>query len=185
MLCVSMPVVTKQNMFTLRSRPALSRREVLRHSHFRGSYRDAVLRFDEKRTTSHGQLCCFRLHTMEQAKEFRHSHTKREITRLTHLDAEDSVQPHALRAIDQEFGRAFQEIVSRHLVGSKKNYFARIGSLIDARAADVILRLICAQGRVVRLEARTRSSCEYDGVESEVDKCKLSIEYITKFRRFQ
>ena len=65
----------------------------------------------------------------------------------------------------------------RHPVGRKKNHFARIGSLIDARAGDVILRLIRAQGRVVRLEARTRSSCEYDGVESEADMLKLSVEH--------
>ena len=62
----------------------------------------------------------------------------------------------------------FRQTVSSH---------ARIGSLIDARAVDVILRLIRAQSRVVRLEARTRSSCEYDGVESEADMFELSVEY--------
>ena len=39
------------------------------------------------------------------------------------------------------------------------------------------MRLIHAQGRVVRLEARTRSSCEYDGVESEADTFKLLVEH--------
>ena len=39
------------------------------------------------------------------------------------------------------------------------------------------LRLIHVQGRVVRLEARTRSCCEYDGVESEADVFKLSVEH--------
>ena len=37
----------------------------------------------------------------------------------------------------------------------------------DARAVDVILRLIRAEGRVVRREARTRSRCQFNGVESE------------------
>ena len=54
---------------------------------------------------------------------------------------------------------------------------ARIGSLINECAGDIILRLIHVQGRVVRLEARTRSSCEYDGVESEADMFKLSVEH--------
>ena len=82
----------------------------------------------------------------------------------------------AHRAIDQDLGRAFQRLSLRFCRG-KKNHFARIGSLTDARAGDVILRLIRAQGRVVRQEARTRSSCEYDGVESEADMFKLSVEH--------
>ena len=41
----------------------------------------------------------------------------------------------------------------------------------------VILRLIRAHGRVVRREARTRSSCQFDDVESEVDMFKLSVEH--------
>ena len=35
---------------------------------------------------------------------------------------------------------------------------------------DIYLVLVHVQGRVVRLEARTRSSCEYDSVESEATR---------------
>ena len=35
-----------------------------------------------------------------------------------------------------------------------------IGSVSEARVTDVVLRLIRAQGRVVRQEARTRSCCQ-------------------------
>ena len=50
--------------------------------------------------------------------------------------------------------------VSRH---------ALIGSVSEAREVNVVLRLIRAQGRVVRREARTRSCCQIRGVESEAD----------------
>ena len=45
---------------------------------------------------------------------------------------------------------------------------ALIGGVSEARAVDVVLRLIRAQGRVVRREARTPIMLpEFDGVESE------------------
>eukprot|EP00450_Noctiluca_scintillans_P039371 CAMPEP_0194478644 /NCGR_PEP_ID=MMETSP0253-20130528/2020_1 /TAXON_ID=2966 /ORGANISM="Noctiluca scintillans" /LENGTH=79 /DNA_ID=CAMNT_0039317759 /DNA_START=591 /DNA_END=830 /DNA_ORIENTATION=- len=47
---------------------------------------------------------------------------------------------------------------------------ALIGGVSEARAVDVVLRLIRAQGRVVRREARTPTILpEFDGVESEAD----------------
>ena len=45
-----------------------------------------------------------------------------------------------------------------------------IGSVSEARVIDVVLHLSCAQGRVLRQEARTRYAAEFDGVESEADR---------------
>ena len=45
-----------------------------------------------------------------------------------------------------------------------------IGSVSEARVTDVVLHLMCAQGRVVRQEARTRYTVEVDGIESEADR---------------
>ena len=45
-----------------------------------------------------------------------------------------------------------------------------IGSVSEARVIDNVLHLICAQGRVVRQEARTRYAAEVDGIESEADR---------------
>ena len=45
-----------------------------------------------------------------------------------------------------------------------------IGSVSEARVIDVVLHLMCAQGRVVRQEARTRYTVEVDGIESEADR---------------
>ena len=45
-----------------------------------------------------------------------------------------------------------------------------IGSVSDARVIDVVLHLMCAQGRVVRQEARTRYTVEVDDIECEADR---------------
>ena len=51
----------------------------------------------------------------------------------------------------------FKRLSHHHPVGRKKNHFARIGSLIDVCAGDVILRLIRAQ-RLVILQVTNESA---------------------------
>ena len=155
------------------------------------------------------------------------SHTKPEkSTRLTQLDAQDSLQPHctlchrprswqsppkrlsftclakenpssvilvargshvvvSLDEYDGTLPVSFDKLLQVMPGGGKRAVSANMQAVNswDQKQPRTdwqphqCLRLIRAQGHVVRREARTLSRCQFDGVESEADMFKLSVEH--------
>ena len=68
-------------------------------------------------------------------------------------------------------GRALQKDEFPRSCGRKKIHKQHPAQFVSqARVVDVILYLICAQGRVARQKARTRHTVEVDGIGSEADR---------------
>ena len=82
------------------------------------------------------------------------------IGRRDHVRGLETVQP------EKASSRFAQKC---RLTMSPRAFTTKIGSVSEAREVNVVLRLIRAQGRVVRREARTRSCCQIRGVEKEAD----------------